>query len=154
MATRVDITFYDSYSSNDENPSIQINKTNFYLIFSLYNGNITPFIDETIYFPKAYFAENGLKQILLEPCNMDKIDSKYKNIFDIFYINKTYCLSNINYTLISQYNAFKIQIFPCKNKTKNNNHCKSKEIIDKYIDESFFSINFKDILIILIFVIV
>ena len=147
MTSRIDITYYDSYSGEDENPSILIDNENFYLIFSLYNESLFPFIDETIYFPKAYFVENGLEEIPLELCNIDKIDSKYKNLFPDFPWNKHYCLSNINYTFISIYNAFKFQIFPCKNTTENNNHCKSKEIIDKYIDNNYFLINFKDILI-------
>ena len=93
MATRVDITFYDSYSSKDENISIQINNQNFYLIFSLYYENFS-FIDETIYYPKAYLAENGMKEILLEPCNIDKIDSENKSSFPDFSFNNHYCLSN------------------------------------------------------------
>ena len=145
MVTKEDITFIDLYLDIDILPSYQINKENFYFIFSLSNNELKPFIDESIYYPEAYFANNGMNKIAMERCNIDKIDSKYKNLFDDLSLNDHYCLSDINYTLISHYNSFIFKIFPCKNTTENNNHCKSKEIIEQNID--LFFIYFKDLLI-------
>ena len=44
-------------------------------------------------------------------------------------------------------NSFAFKIFPCKNSTENNNHCKSKEIIDYYLNGNNFVIKLEDILI-------
>ena len=44
-------------------------------------------------------------------------------------------------------NSFAFKIFPCKNSTENNNHCKSKEIIDYYLNGNNFVITLEDILI-------
>ena len=119
MVTKEDITFIDLYSDPDKSLFYQINKENFYLIFSLFNKAFNPFIDETIYYPKAYFADNGTNEIPIERCNIDKTDSKFKNLFEELSLNDFYCLSNINYTLISQRNSFIFKIFPCKNTTEN-----------------------------------
>ena len=40
---------------------------------------------------------------------------------------------------------FLIRLFPCKNSTENNNHCKPKEEIDNYIHYNYLSINLQDI---------
>ena len=37
MTQRVDITFYDSYSNNDEMKTIHIDNENFYLFFAVYD---------------------------------------------------------------------------------------------------------------------
>ena len=55
MAARVDITFYDSYSNTDEVPTVKINQNNFTLVFGLQDRNGEPFINDTIYYPLAFF---------------------------------------------------------------------------------------------------
>ena len=136
MSKRVDITFYDTYSDNNENiPSINVTNENFYVIFSLLNAHTDePFIDETIYYPVAYFKDEEVEEIEVEPCNIDKIGSKYKKFLDESQLNNYYCLNKVNHTLRAYMNSFSIKIFPCKNTTENNNHCKSKEIIDFYLN--------------------
>ena len=148
MIHRVDITFYDSYSNNDDMKSIHIDNENFYLFFALYDGDNNPFIDETIYYAKAYYNTDEMNELPLERCNIEKLGSKYKNLSSEYSLNDYYGLGNINYTITSYYGSFIIKIFPCKNTTENNNHCKSKEIIDKYLDGNSFIIAFEDILII------
>ena len=65
MFQRIDITFYDSYSDRGEIPSINVTNENFYIAFSIYDGSIgEPFIDETIYYPVAYFKDNETEQNL------------------------------------------------------------------------------------------
>ena len=49
-------------------------------------------------------------------------------------------MKNINYNFIAYTNSINIRIFPCKNKTKNNNKCKSKETIDQYLKGNDFII--------------
>ena len=147
MIHRVDITFFDSYSNNDNEKSIHIDNENFYLFFALNDKDDNPFIDETIYYAKAYYNANEMKELQLERCNIEKLGSKYKNLSGEYSLNDYYGLGNINYTITSYCGSFIIKIFPCKNTTENNNHCKSKEIIDKYFDGNTFTIAFEDILI-------
>ena len=146
MTKRFDITFFD-YISTDKIPSFKINNENFYIIFSLFNESEEPFIDETIYYPKAYYNDLEMEEIKLEKCDINKIGSKYKNYFSDFNLDNYYCLSDVNYILRSYENSINIQLFPCKNSTENNNHCQPKEIIDKHIDGRNFIIWFEDIMI-------
>ena len=115
MSRRIDITFYDSYSNTEEIPSINITNENFYLMFSLINESGQHFIDETIYYPKAYFIEEENNEIILERCNKDKLGSKYKSFSQNLELINYYCLSKVNYTFISYTNSIKLQFFPCKN---------------------------------------
>ena len=149
MYRRIDITFYDSYSDKGEIPSINITNENFYIAFSVFNGSAgDPFIDESIYYPVAYYIDNEVEEILeLEPCNIDKIGSKYKEYFKEYKLDKYYCLNKVNYTLKAYINSFVFKINPCKNTSENNNHCKSKEIIDYHLNGNNFVIALEDILI-------
>ena len=150
MTIRVDITFYDSYSNTEDIPTILITKENFNLIFSLLDENGQPFIEERIYYPLAYFFDEDkdeMEEIKLERCSIDKIGTKYKNVFDDSVLNNYYCLNEVNYTFNAYMNSILVKIFPCKNKTENNNHCKSQDIIDKNINGRDLEINFEDILV-------
>ena len=149
MSKRVDITFYDTYSDDTEDiPSINVTNENFYVLFSILKADTDePFIDETIYYPVAYFKDEEVEEIEIEPCNIDKIGSKYKKFLDESQLNNYYCLNKVNHTLRAYMNSFSIKIFPCKNTTENNNHCKSKEIIDFYLNGYNFVIKLEDILI-------
>ena len=147
MFIRLDITFYDSYSTTEETPSINITNENFYLMFSLYNDSGLPFIDESIYYPMAYFNEDDLERIELEKCNIDKIGSKYRQFFRETDLENYYCLSDVNYTFLGYINSIKLQLFPCKNYTEINNNCKPKEVIDEYLNGKTFEVDFEDILI-------
>ena len=85
MTQRVDITFYDSYSDTEENPSFGITNENFNLIFSILDDSEQPFIEETIYSPKAYFKDEVIEEIKLERCSIDKLGSKYRNFLNDIY---------------------------------------------------------------------
>ena len=147
MFIRLDITFYDSYSTTEETPSINITNENFYLLFSVYNDSGLPFIDESVYYPVAYFVEGELEKIELEKCNIDKIGSKYRKFFRETDFDNYYCLSNVNYTLLGYINSIKLQLFPCKNDSEINNNCKPKEVIDEYLNGKTLEVDFEDILI-------
>ena len=147
MFQRVDITFYDSYLSNDNIHSINITNDNFYLLLSVNNDLGLPFIDESIYYPKAYFIDEEIKEIKLERCNINKFGSKYKYLLKDYDLENYYCLNQVNFTFKSYINSIKLKIFPCKNSTVNNNHCKTREIIDEYLNGKNFEIYFEDILI-------
>ena len=65
-------------------------------------------------------------------------------------LNDSYCINDINLTLAKGFkndriSYIKIGLYACVNTTENNNHCKSKEIIDEYISGTFFSLLAKDI---------
>ena len=149
MYRRIDITFYDSYSDKGEIPSIHITNENFYIAFSIFDGTTgEPFIDESIYYPVAYYKDNEIEEIIeLGPCNIDKIGSKYKTYFKEYKLDKYYCLNKVNHTFKAYMNSFSFKINPCRNTSENNNHCKSKEIIDYYLNGNNFIIALEDILI-------
>ena len=147
MSKRFDITFYDSYLITDTVPSINITNENFNILFSIKDNLGLPFIDESIYYPVAYFIDEAIEEIKLERCNINKIGSKYKHLLADYDLENYYCLSKVNFTFKSYINSIKIKIFPCKNNTENNNHCKPKEIIDESLNGRNLEINFEDILI-------
>ena len=147
MSNRLDITFYDSYSNTVEIPSIKITKENFNIMFSLIDESGEHYIEESIYYPKAYFVDKENEEIKLERCKIDNLGSKYKYFYQNSNLNNFFCLSNINYIFIGYTNSIKLQFFPCKNTSENNNQCKSKEIIDEKINGKDLEINFEDIII-------
>lgn len=65
-------------------------------------------------------------------------------------MNNSYCLKDYNLTLVGGYkynrmSYFPIRIYPCRNTTNNNNHCKPQETIDYYFKGGYFFILTKDI---------
>ena len=146
MIQRVDFTIYESYSNADK-ISVKLTDENFSLLFAVYNEQYEPFIDERIYYPKAYFIDEEMEEIKIERCNINKINSKFRQYFQESNISNYYCLNNINYNFIPYMNSLIFKILPCKNNTGNNNHCKSKEIIEENLNERYFKIYFQDILL-------
>ena len=108
-----------------------ITKENFSLIFAVYNESSLPLIDETIYYPIAYFTEEETEEIEIARCTFEHIGSKYRQFFSSSELNNFYCINNIDYILKPYENSVELKFFPCKNTTENNNHCKSKEIIEE-----------------------
>ena len=147
MFERFDVTFYDTYSNTDEIPSIHITKENFSLIFAVYNDSSLPFIDESIYYPVAYFIGEEMKEIEIVRCNFNYIGTKYRKFFTSSELNNFYCLNNIDFILKPYENSVELQFFPCKNSTDNNNHCKPKEIIEETLHFTILRVLIEDILI-------
>ena len=157
---RKEIKVYDSTMLSQETPIISINENFLYFAFGLEMPNKSKrFIDETIYYVKIHFFESMKvdgqfktiykKEMDFDTCKEEKFGN-YKN-FDLKEeLNNSYCLKDYNLTLAGGYkydrmNYLRIKIYPCKNKTENNNHCKSPEIIDNYFKGGYFSILTKDI---------
>ena len=145
MLKRKDATFYDAIEYLESPPSIQLTKDIFYGGFAVENPiTYDPFIDETIYYPKAYFKKgirNGdkwifeIKEIELERCNVRKFGKAFQDKVIHNALNDLYCFKEMNETLeghfsYDMYSFFYIQFFPCINNTQNNNHCKSRKEID------------------------
>ena len=65
-------------------------------------------------------------------------------------LNNSYCLLDFNNIPLKggfkykEIGYIKINIYPCVNNTKNNNHCKPRDVIDKFFNNTYFSILAKD----------
>ena len=153
-------TFYVTYEYEKEPPSIKLSNENFYGGFALENPETyDEFIDETIYYPKAYYKraerhgknwEWFIKEIELEKCQIEKFGPLHKDKFKGKELKNLYCFKEINETLMGHYSydnysLFFISLFPCINSTKNYNHCKPIEVIDYYLKGTFFSFQMQDI---------
>jgi hypothetical protein len=153
-------TFYITYEYQKEPPSIKLTNENFYGGFALENPETyDEFIDETIYYPKAYYkrAERHgnkwewlVKEIELEKCQIEKFSPIHREKFKGKELNNLYCFKEINETLMGHYSydnysLFFISLFPCVNNTENNKHCKPLEVIDYYLKGTFVSIQMQDI---------
>ena len=153
-------TFYVTYEYEKEPPSIKLSNENFYGGFALENPKTyDEFIDETIYYPKAYYKRAEIhgkswdwyvKEIELEKCQIEKFSSFHRDKFKGKELNNLYCFKEVNETLMGHYSydnysLFFISLFPCINSTKNNNHCKPLEVIDYYLKGTFVSIQMQDI---------
>ena len=160
MYNNTDVTFYDTFDYIENPPSIKLSQDNFYGGFALEDPTTyDPFIDETIYYPRAYFKKgrrNGrswsweVKEIELERCKIEKFGKSFQVKFNKNVLDNLYCFKEINETLFGhfyydEYSFFFIQLFPCINTTENNNHCKPLEVIDYYLSGTFFSMEFEDI---------
>ena len=158
---RKEIKVYDSTFYSQSLPIIDINPNLVYFAFGLEDPNTSNrFVDETIYYVKVAFFDrskiNGLFQttdrrdIDYEICKEENFGESYKHLFMKGELNNSYCLKNYNVTLAGGYkynrmSYLRIRVYPCKNKTDNNNHCKPQEIIDQYFKGGYFSILSKDI---------
>ena len=141
-------------------PYIDINLKLFYFAFGLENpSTLSRFIDEGIYYPKVYFIQQKKEKGILvtkekisldvERCDVRKFGEEYKEQFTEGELNNSYCLTDLNLTLVggSKYEKvsfIQIKIHPCSNSSKNNN-CKPQKIIDSYLTSGYFSITIKDI---------
>ena len=156
---REQVTFAGSEIYSKEIPSININKDIFYISFGLIDANKSSrFIDERVYYPEVLYIEkiknendfNYTKKVLnIERCDNSKFGEEYQNLLNNEDLSNSYCLKDLNLTLKGGYNYdrmnyIKINIYPCINKTGNNN-CRPQKEIDKYLSSSYFSILFKDI---------
>ena len=160
MLEKYNGTFYITYTYKKEPPSIELSNEIFYGGFALENPETyDEFIDESIYFPKAYYKRaerNGknwewsIKEIELEKCKIEKFGSSHRDKFKGKELNNLYCFKEINETLMGHYSydhysLIFISLFPCINSTENNNHCKPIEVIDYYLRGTFVSIQMQDI---------
>ena len=63
MVQRVDVTFYDTFAFTGETPFMDLTNDNFYGGFGIMDANGDTFVDESIYYARAFFysgkKENG-----------------------------------------------------------------------------------------------
>jgi hypothetical protein len=152
---------YDSTIYSKEMPIIDINSSLIYFAFGLEDPTTANrFVDETIYNVKiAYFDRTKIngefqtterRDLEYELCKEEKFGENYKHLFMKGELNNSYCLKDYNLTLAGGYKYnrmtyFRIRLYPCINRTTNNNNCKPQSIIDNYFKNGYFSILSKDI---------
>jgi hypothetical protein len=159
---RNNIIVYDSNKFTNELPIININSSNFYFAFGLENKEtLNRFIDETIYYPEIVFIDrskvngefiiNSKKVLEYEECKEENFGKDFQNLLLRGELKNSYCLKDFNFNL-SLAGGFKyetmsyirIKIFPCKNTTRNNYHCRSQKEIDHFFSNGYLSFLIKD----------
>ena len=158
---RNELNVYDSTIYAQEMPSINITKDQLYFAFGLEEPlTSNRFIDERIYIPKVAFIEKvkvgdelvtvNTTQLPLEKCNETNFGSNYQHLFTKHELNNSYCLKDFNYNLnfaggykYEKFNYIRLRIYPCVNKTTDDN-CRPQEEIDEYLGSGYFSILIKD----------
>ena len=161
---RSEIKVYDSTLYAQEMPIINLERNQFNFAFGLEDPKtLNRFVDETIYYAEVAFIDrikvNGQfvtisTQILpLEKCKSEEsFGENYKHLFLKGELSNSYCLKDFNYNLTlvggfkyERMSYIRIKIFPCKNTTENNYHCKPQEKLDEKMTSGYFSILLKDI---------
>ena len=156
------LVVYDSTIYPQEMPIININSNNLYFAFGLEDPiSLNRFINEEIYYPEITFVYrikiNGefitksITNLEYEQCKEENFGENYQHLFIKGELRNSYCLkdSNFNLTLtggfkFEEMTYIRIKIFPCRNTTENNNHCKPQEEIDYYLSSGYFSILLKN----------
>jgi len=159
MLQRKDVTFYDTFTYSPEPSKVKITNENFYGGFGIENPETyDTFIDESIYFPKAYFktaVKHGndfiydVVELELETCKLEKFGSLYQEKFQSKQLHNLYCIKNMDFVLeghfsYDRYSFLYFQFFPCTNTTEKKD-CKPREIIDNYLKNTFVQFQFQDI---------
>ena len=159
---RKEIKVFDATIYSQKMPAINLDSNNLYFAFGLEDPHtLNRYIDESIYYPQILYIEkikinNEFKTIFeknldYERCKEENFGKNYQHLFIKGELNNSYCLKDFNYNLTfvggfkyEKMNYIIIKIFPCKNSSENNNHCKPQEEIDNYLTSVYFSILVKD----------
>ena len=159
MWQKRDVTFYDAFTYAKEPSKVKITNDNFYGGFSLEDPvTYEPFIDESVYIPKAYFKRAEMKgdkfiwdviELELEPCKLEKFGSNYQDKFKSKDLNNLYCIKNMDFFLeghfsYNLYSFLYFEFYPCVNTSEKQN-CKPIETIDYYLDSTFVQFEWQDI---------
>ena len=159
---RDEIKVYDSTLYLQEMPIIDLDKNSFYFAFGMENPNTSNrFVDETIYRAEVLFIDRIKidgnfktiinKELPLEKCKEENFGQDYQHLFIKGELLNSYCLKDFDYKITfaggykyERMTYIRMKIFPCRNTTENNNHCKPQEEIDFYFTSGYFSILLKD----------
>ncbi len=157
---RTGYSLVTNYIPLNEKKTIDFSKRPFMLGFAS-NGKITNFdftyinitFDRNVH--NAYLDKNGIYQleristsIELEYCNISKHYIGENDFMKKFDYNKYLCTkSNQNLGFggrfgdnIHGYDLLEVHLNKCTNTTENNNSCKSEEIINKFLDNSYLEL--------------
>ena len=160
MLKKIDVSFYETRTYTGETPSIELENEIFYGGFALADPiTLQTFIDETIYYPLAYFISGKKegnnwnfvpKPLQIERCKLQKFGSKYRELFKDKDLDDLYCLSEMNVSLEGHitydvYSYFIIKFFPCINSTINSYSCKPLEEIKAHLSRALVTVKIQDI---------
>ena len=162
--SRKNFTLSTSTIEYENAVSIILDKEIFALNFALQDPlTYADYIDETIYYinvnlitgirdPKTLDFIWNYEKIKTGPCSLDMFAENNQHFFKIGYKNK-YCLYDINKKnltgnfVFDYYSRIVVSFYPCINSTENNNHCKSKNIIDYYLNNTYVGIYLQSVTI-------
>ena len=164
ILSKKNYTLSSSTTELEDTVSVILSEDRFALNFALQNPiTFNEYIDETIYYIKANYIL-GIRdpktldfswfyeKIKTGPCTSDMFSDKNQHFFRDGYKNK-YCLYNINNKnltgnfIFDYYSRIVVSFYPCINSTENNNHCKSKDIIDYYLNNTYIGIYLQSVTI-------
>ena len=162
--SRKNYTFSTSTMKHEDIASINLDKEIFALDFALEDpADYAEYIDETIYYIKANHI-TGIRnpktqafswyydEIKTGPCSLDMFGKENQHFFKDGY-KQNYCLYDIDkknltgHFVFGHYSKIIISFYPCVNTTENNNHCKPKNIIDYYLNNTYVSMLLQSITI-------
>ena len=160
MLKRVDVTFYDTFTYTDKPPAVSLTHNNFYIAFALEDPiTYNPFVDESVYYPKAYFKRAEMKgddfewkivELEVERCKLEKFGESYREVFKNVDLYNHYCFKDINNYILEGhfsyllYSFFYIEFYPCVNTTESKK-CKPLNEIDYYLKNTFISFEIENI---------
>ena len=159
MLQKKDVNFYDRFTYAEKPSKVKITNENFYGGFAIEDPNTyDAFIDESIYFPKAFFKRAEKKgdnftwdtvELELEPCKLEKFGSTYQEKFKSKSLNNLYCIKNMDFFLEGHfsydlYSFLYFEFYPCINTSEKQN-CQPIEIIDHYLKSTFIQFEWQDI---------
>ena len=160
MLKKVDVTFYDTFTYADKPPAIPLTHNNFYIAFALEDPiTYNPFVDESVYYPKAYFKRAEMKgdafewkivELEVERCKLEKFGESYREVFKNVDLYNHYCFKDINNYILEGhfsyllYSFFYIEFYPCVNTTESKK-CKPLNEIDYYLANTFISFEIENI---------
>ena len=159
---RSEMKEYESSTYAKDMPKIKIDSNNFYFAFGLEDPSTSNrYIDDTIYYPQILFIDRFKinnefqiieKELEYDRCKEEDFGLNYQHFLNKGELNNSYCLKNFDYNLTfeggykyEKMTYISIKIFPCKNDTNNNYHCKPQNEIDSYLTSGYFSILIKDL---------
>ena len=160
MLKKVDVTFYDTFTYADKPPAVPLTHNNFYIAFALEDPiTYNPFVDESVYYPKAYFKRAEMKgddfewkivELEVERCKLEKFGESYREVFKNVDLYNHYCFKDINNYILEGhfsyllYSFFYIEFYPYVNIT-DSKKCKPLNEIDYYLANTFISFEIENI---------
>ncbi len=161
MALKIDVSFYETQTWTGEIPQLKLNNNHFYGGFGLMNVfTRKPFIDETIYYVKAYFYTGTKKDSMsdfdwdiqpleVEPCQLEKFGKDFQELF-VGKLDGLYCLKNVDVTIqghttLNAYSYFYVGFYPCVNGVDGRNNCADSSLVKMHLTQTLLMVKMEDI---------
>ena len=144
MFKRIEVSFFETTSSTGSLPKIHLNKDKFTYGFALSDGNNNPIIDETLYYPEAYFRGkktindkiiNIYEKLDFEQCSINDIGEKFRKYTTPFNISGFYCFKNFDvelegYSSAPNYTYILLFLKRCRDKSRDGRPCQNDSVIN------------------------